>query len=124
MNNVILIGRITKDLEPKYSQSGTAVLKFNVAVDRIKKGEADFPSIIAFGKTAEFLTNYSGKGKLIAIQGHIQTGSYDKDGHKVYTTDVIADKVKPLEWGDSGQAERTATEQNEFFPVEDDDIPF
>lgn len=97
MNKVILQGRITKDLELRQSQSGTAVLGFTLAVNRkfVKEGEerqADFIMCKAFGKTAENINNYFGKGRLILIEGRIQTGSYEKeDGTKVYTTDVIVD---------------------------------
>ena len=97
MNKVILMGRLTKD--PETRQAGdTTVSKFTVAVDRRVKTEggqaADFPSVVAFGKTAEFISKYFKKGAKIAIEGRIQTGSYDKDGVKHYTTDVIAEAVE------------------------------
>ena len=92
MNQVILMGRLTKDPEIKYTQgdNAMAIAKYNLAVDRMKKGEADFISCIAFGKSAEFAEKYLHKGTKIAVTGRIQTGSYtNKDGQKVYTTDVI-----------------------------------
>lgn len=96
MNKVIVMGRITKDLEVKHAQSGTAILSFTVAVNRkfSKEGEekqADFISCRAFGKTSENIAKFFSKGSLILVEGRIQTGSYDKDGTKVYTTDVIVD---------------------------------
>ncbi len=98
MNIVALTGRLVRDPEIRYTNSGLSVARFNIAVDRDFKKEggpdADFPSIIAFGKTAEFIENYFTKGKKIEISGRIQTGSYEKeDGTRVYTTDVVADRV-------------------------------
>lgn len=106
MNKVFLIGRLTDDPDVRYSDSGTTVARFSVAVDRRfkKDGEqsADFPRVVAFGKTAEFIEKYFGKGKRIVIEGRLQTGSYEnKDGQKVYTTDVIVDQV---EFGESKAA--------------------
>ena len=97
MNKVILMGRLTKD--PETRQAGeTIVTKFSIAVDRRRKTEggqaADFPSVVAFGKTAEFINKYFKKGMKIAIEGRIQTGSYDKDGVKHYTTEVVAENVE------------------------------
>ena len=100
MNKVILMGRCTKDPEVRYGgANNTAVAKFSLAVDRrIKKeGEqaADFISCAAFGKTAEFLEKYGKKGTKFVIEGRIQTGSYtNKDGNKVYTTDVVVENVE------------------------------
>lgn len=99
INRAILLGRITKDLEVRMTPSGTAVLRFTLAVDRMpaKQGgekQTDFINCVAFGKRAEFINQYFGKGRLIAIEGNIKTGSYeDKNGRTVYTTDVIIDNV-------------------------------
>lgn len=98
MNKCIIIGRLTKDIDVRSSQSGTSVAKFTVAVDRrTKEKETDFINCTSFGKTAEVLQKYVRKGHRIGIVGHIQTGSYEKDGHKVYTTDVIVDEIEFLE---------------------------
>lgn len=102
INRVVLVGRITKDLELKYSQSGVAICRFNLAVNRTFKNgsgetEADFPSIVTFRKTAENAANFLRKGSLVGIDGKIQTGSYEKDGVRVYTTEIIADSVQFLE---------------------------
>lgn len=96
MNVVILQGRITKDLEIRQTTSGTSVLRFTVAVDRYskdKENDTDFISCIAFGKNAEFIGKWFSKGQMIALEGSIKTGSYEKNGQKVYTTDVIVDKA-------------------------------
>ena len=94
MNNVTLIGRLTKDPEIRYTEQQLAVVRFNIAIDRIGKDKgADFPSIVVFGKQAENCEKWLHKGRLVAIQGHIQTGNYtNKDGNKVYTTDVVVEE--------------------------------
>lgn len=89
MNNVALTGRPTKDPE-----DFPGVTKFTLAVPRRKPGETDFITCVSFGKTAEFVSKYVKKGTLYAITGHIQTGSYEKDGRKVYTTVVIIENVE------------------------------
>ena len=92
MNISIIMGRITKDLELRQTTSGTSVLRFTVAVDRYskdKENDTDFISCIAFGKNAEFIDKWFSKGQMIALEGSIKTGSYEKDGRKIYTTDII-----------------------------------
>lgn len=98
MNKVILMGRLTRDPEVRYSQGDTptAIARYTLAVDRRarKDGEAsaDFISCVAFGKSAEFAEKYLRKGTKLVITGRIQTGSYtNKDGQKVYTTDVVVE---------------------------------
>lgn len=99
MNKVILIGRITKDLELKYTQSNIAFTKFTLAVNRtFGEKETDFIQCIAWKKSAENTVKYCHKGSLIGVEGRIQTGSYDnKDGVRVYTTDIMCDNVQFLE---------------------------
>lgn len=104
MNKVILIGRLTKDPETRYSQgqSSTCIARYSLAVDRQFKrdGEqtADFLNCVAFGKQGEFAEKYLKKGTKIAVTGRIQTGSYtDKDGKKVYTTDVVVENHEFVE---------------------------
>ena len=116
MNNVNLIGRLTKEPELRYLQLGNsgAVVRFTIAVDkqlsREKKAEmesrnqptADFINIVAWGKTAENVAKFTQKGKRVAITGRIQTGSYQgQDGSKRYTTDVVASNVEFIDWKDS-----------------------
>lgn len=99
MNKVILIGRLTKTPELRYTTSNTAVCQFSIAVDRKYKSEgqptADFINIVAWRSTAEFVSKYFNKGSRIAIVGQIQTRNYEAtDGRKVYVTEVIADEVE------------------------------
>ncbi len=106
MNSVVLIGRLTRDPEVRYtSGSQMAVCTFSIAIDRpARQGEerkTDFPRITVFGKQAENCERFLKKGRLVGVQGRLQTGSYtNKDGATVYTTDVVADRVEFLEWGD------------------------
>lgn len=101
MNKVTLIGRMVKDVEVRYSQgeNSTAIARFTVACDRRGKDkEADFINCLAFGKSAEFIGKYFSKGNRIGINGRIQTGSYtNKDGQKVYTTDVVVEEAEFVE---------------------------
>ncbi|MCI5697735.1 MAG: single-stranded DNA-binding protein [Clostridiales bacterium] len=112
MNSVVLIGRLTRDPELRYTSSTQmAVASFTIAVDRPTRSggerQADFPRITVFGKQAENCDKYLAKGRLVAVQGRLQTGSYqNKNGDTVYTTDVIADRVQFLEWGDRPQSGR------------------
>lgn len=100
MNYTIQIGRLTKDVELRYTQQGTAVANFTVAVnrDRTANGEpeADFHRCTAWGKTAEAIANNLRKGAMVAVQGKIQNRSYDKDGQRVYITEIKVDYVKFL----------------------------
>jgi single-strand DNA-binding protein len=96
LNNVVLMGRLTKDAELRYTNSNMAYCNFTLAVNRrVKKDsqqQADFITCKAFSKTAESLAKFCEKGRQIAVMGRIQTGSYDnKEGQKIYTTDVIVD---------------------------------
>ena len=92
MNKVILMGRLTKDPAVRYTEGNEPIARYTLAVDRRKRNEADFISCVVFGKGAEFAAKYLKKGTKIAVTGHIQTGSFtNKDGVKVYTTDVVAE---------------------------------
>ncbi|MEK4231216.1 single-stranded DNA-binding protein [Solibacillus sp. FSL H8-0538] len=103
INRVVLVGRLTKDPELRYTPSGVPMARFTIAVNRTfsnQQGEreADFIGCIAWRKQAENLANFMKKGSLIGVEGRIQTGSYEgQDGKRVYTTDVIADAVQFLE---------------------------
>ena len=144
MNNVVLIGRLTRDPEVRYAASTQmAVARFSLAVDRGGRDKgADFINCVAFGKTAELMEKYTAKGLRLAVQGHIQTGSYDKqDGTKVYTTDVVADRVEFIEWGGDRPAGGTSHQSTSYsrpvadnnnmveempdsFQAIDEDVPF
>lgn len=127
MNKVILVGRLTSDPELKLVPgSGKAVTNFTIAVDRRFKREgqpeADFIPVVVWGKQAEATANYMTKGKQIAVSGRIEIRSYEaKDGTKRYVTEVIADEVQFLEWGN-----KQSNNDNSFdvTPVDDSDIPF
>ena len=127
MNIVVISGRLTKDPEVRYSSGNDpkAVARFNVAVNRMKEG-TDFISCVALGKTAEFIEKYFIKGKGIELTGRIQTGSYEKDGHKIYTTDVVADRVEfPKAPKDGSSSSSQSNVPSGFAEIDDDeDIPF
>lgn len=142
MNLVILYGRLTKDPELRYSQGGTANTFTTVAVDRGLSKEkrqeaeaagqptADFIGIKAFGKTAEMLSNYFRKGNRIAVEGKIATGSYEKNGQVIYTTDVIVTRVHFIESakenGGGGNNQGFAPQDNNagYYPIDNSDVPF
>ena len=116
MNKVILMGRLTRDPEVRYSQKGdsqesTCIARYTLAVDRRgRDAGADFISIVAFGRAGEFAEKYLHKGTKITISGRIQTGSYtNKDGVKIYTTDVVVDEQ---EFAESKAAEGGNTQGN------------
>ena len=124
-NAVFLIGRLTKDPQISYiSDTQTAVARFSVAISRGKDKDgndkgADFPNVVVFGKQAENCERYLSKGKLVGIEGRLQTGSYEKDGRKVYTTDVIANRVEFLEWDNKEKSEIPSG-----FRAVEDECPF
>lgn len=146
MNKVILMGRLTRDPEVKYSQgdNATAIARFTLAVERrIKRdneASADFINCISFGRSAEFVEKYFRKGTKIVICGRIQTGSYtNKDGQKVYTTDIVieeqdfAESKATSQQNNSGsvqnnsnsrQSQKPQPDPDEFMSVDDDDLPF
>lgn len=115
MNSVQLVGRLVRDPEVRYTGEGHTIARFSLAVERRFKSEggptADFPNCVAFGKTAEFIERYFRQGMRIGIQGRIQTGSYtNRDGVKVYTTDVVVDNCEFVE---SKSAQQNAGNSNE-----------
>lgn len=125
MNNVTLIGRLTRNPEIRGN-----VARFSIAINRGKNkdGEdlgADYPNIVCFGKTAELVDKYLGKGRLVGISGRVQTGKYDKDGKTVYTTDIVADRVEFLDKAvEQTQDAPAAAPVDGFAPLTDDDTPF
>lgn len=136
MNVVILMGRLTRDPDTRINGDST-VTKFTIAVDRRFRVKdeisptADFPSCTAFGKTAEFISKYFRQGTKIAITGRLQTGSYtNKDGVKVYTTEVIVNEAHFAESKgsqESGQAETAPANNGEWLNIPEgieNDLPF
>lgn len=111
MNSVALIGRLTRDPDVRWTQDQMAIANFSIAIDRPPKKdgtkETDFPRITVFGRQAENCEKFLKKGRLVGITGRIQTGSYtNKDGEKVYTTDVVADRLFIIEWPEEGQQDQ------------------
>ena len=137
MNKVIIIGRVVRDAEIRYSQgeSSTCIARYTLAVDRKFKQEgqptADFIKCIAFGKLGEFAEKYLHKGIKISVTGRIQTGSYkNKDGNTVYTTDVVVEEQEFCESKSSNQSQgndRPQTSSDDFMSIPDgveDGLPF
>lgn len=123
MNKWVGAGRLVKDPDVRYTGDQKAVARFTIAVNRRKKDETDFISCVAFGKQAEFVEKYFHKGMKADIAGRIQTGSYEKDGRKVYTTDIV---VEDIEFGESKAESKPAEKIDEgFMDVPDDsELPF
>ena len=131
MNKVILIGRLTKDVEVRYTQNNTMVASFSLAVNRRFKQEgqpeADFINIVAWNKVAEFASKYFGKGQQVAVVGRLQTRNYDdKDGKKVYVTEVIAEETYFADSKKNGNETYEDTFKDVKFEVSDtsSDLPF
>ncbi|MEA3423939.1 MAG: single-stranded DNA-binding protein [Bacillota bacterium] len=133
MNSVFLIGRLTKDPELRFvAGSGKAVANFSLAVNRefSKEKKTDFFRIVVWGKQAESVANYLKKGRLVAVRGSLQTSNYeDKNNVKRYVTDIVADRVEFLEWGDKSNSTQQKASDDEFDfsdfqTVEDEDVPF
>lgn len=128
MNRVILMGRATDDPQVVYTQDKTPVARFSMAIDRMKEG-TDFPSINAWGKTAETIEKYVRKGTKILVEGRLKTGSYtNKDGNKVYTTDVVCERFEFAESKKSEGTEKDPVDKliDDFLSIPDgmDEMPF
>lgn len=136
INRVVLVGRITKDPDLRKTQNGTSVVSFTIACNRhvpSQGQDADFISCVAWNKTADFMAQYVKKGALLGLEGRIQTRSYDdRDGKRVYITEVVADSVQFLESKKAAENvgnETTGALQNDecadyAAEIETDDLPF
>lgn len=130
MNNCSLIGRLVREPDVRYTTGANpiAVARFSIAIDTGygDKKRTDFPSIVCFGKTAENCEKYLVKGSQVGVTGRLQTGSYEKDGVKHYTTDVVADRVEFLTKPKSNNDVQAGNEEQleGFTALEDDDVPF
>ena len=127
MNTVILIGRLTRDPELKYTPNGNAVSTFTLAVDKpFGDKEADFVPIVVWQKLAESCANHLNKGRLVAVNGRLQIRNYnDKDGNKRKAAEVVANSVKFLDWGKKGEKSEPAAESDDTWDgVNLDDLPF
>lgn len=139
MNKVILTGRFTRDPEIKYTNDGISIARFSIAVNKrfVKEGSgqrADFLNCIAFGKAAEFIEKHFSKGMKAELSGRIQTGSYtNRDGQKIYTTDIVVEEIGFGESKGSNQSQqksevpRPETDPDEFMSIPDgidEEMPF
>ena len=128
MNSANIIGRVCNDVELRYTPSQMAVVKLNVAVDDGygEKKKTYFIPVTVFGKQAENCEKFVSKGKRIAVTGKIVTGSYEKDGRKVYTTDVVADRVEFLERAEKSEPKEAEPVPQGFAAVDESefDVPF
>ena len=123
MNKIILIGRMTKNAEVRYTQSNKAVAQFSLAVNRPGNKETDFINIIAWDKLGEIVQKYTHKGSLIAVEGRLQTRTYeDNNGNKKYITEVVANNINLLE--PKNKQKQTEERINNGLPEENLDIPF
>lgn len=124
MNNVVLMGRLTKDPVITRNQEGKAIARFSLAIDRIGDG-TDYPSCVAFDKTAEVIEKYVQKGTKIVVSGRIQTGSYkNRDDKTVYTTDVVVNNMEFCE--SKKQEEDVHTNKEGFIEIDESEegLPF
>lgn len=131
MNSVILIGRIGNDLELKKTPSGKSVINFSLAVNKFSKGEeksVDWINCQAWNQTADLMYQYLGKGSLIGVEGRIQTRNYDdKDGKKVYITEVVVDRVEFLEGRKNEndyEQQSSSYQQEPILHIDSSDLPF
>lgn len=120
MNSVALIGNLTRDVELRYTGDNLATATFSIAINRGRDKGADYPRITVFGKQAENCDKYLSKGSKVGIIGRIQTGSYEKDGQRVYTTDVVANNVEFL----STQEAREESPVEGFEQISAENLPF
>lgn len=131
MNDVVLKGRLVKDPNVTYAKNGSTISRFTIACDRFVKtdkgyeNQADFIPCVVFGKGAEIVEKNFTKGSEILIKGSIKTGSYEKDGKKIYTTDVLVDNFGGIEFCGSKKDGATASGNEDFMKVPDTgEIPF
>ncbi len=127
INNVTLVGRLTKDPNIRTTQNGVTVAQFSLAVDRnftSQNGqkEADFPNVVVFRKQAELVGKYLSKGRLCGVVGRLQTRKYDKDGQTVFVTEVVADSVQFLDSGNN-QQQNAGYQQNSYQPPQNNYQP-
>lgn len=129
MNNTVLVGRLTKDADLRYTGNGTATASFTLAVERVFKNangekETDFINCVVWRKQAEALANYTNKGSKLAVRGRIQTRSYDnKEGKKVYVTEVVVEEFTFLDSKKDSQSNQTSKKENKYPEFENSD-PF
>lgn len=127
-NKWIGIGRLTKDPDVRFTQEGTCVARYTVAIDRYKKDETDFIPCVAFGKQGEFAQKYLAKGKKVFVSGRIQTGSYvNKNGTRIYTTEIVVDGQEFVESKGRQEQQEIPPKSEGFMEIPDDaegELPF
>ena len=134
MNSIVLIGRITKDLELRTTEGQKSVCNFTLAVNRIGQEQADFINVAVWGQQAENLHKYQGKGSLIAVAGSLRVDNYEVEGQKRYNTYVLANNIEYLSSKNTGAEEKVEESKNDPFeemginvknmPIDDADLPF
>jgi single-strand DNA-binding protein len=118
-------GRLTKDWELKFTPQGTAVATNTIAINRMKKDEADFIPVVVWNKAAEFISEKTVKGNRVELTGRIQVRNYDnKEGKKIYITEVIAEEINPIDWASSVPSNVTNSDYEKMEEITDGDIPF
>ena len=125
MNHITLIGRLAKDPELKYSQSGKAYCRFTLAVAReFNREETDFLDCVAWNKTAETIAEWLNKGRRIAIQGRLETGGYEKDGKNIKTHNIVVDRFEFVDSDRSETSKNQSYSNNDDVLDDNDDFPF
>ena len=139
MNKAVIVGRLVRDPDVRALNDGKIVSKFTVAVDRRFKNkngekEADFIPVVVFGKPAEFVAEYVKKGNMVSVSGRITTGSYEKEGRKIYTTEITADEVNSIgskkdnqqdeQQSQNKKVDVMALDEDFHLISDDDDLPF
>ena len=131
LNRIVLIGRLTADPQLRYTQTGTAVSNFRIAVERTRPNpqgerEADFVDIVTWQRLAETCANNLSKGRLVAIDGRLQIREYEYEGQRRKATEVVADNVRFLDWPREGteKSENTDNDEEGMDSFSEDDVPF
>lgn len=128
MNKAMLSGRLTDEPRISTTTTGKKIARFNLAVNTTKD-KVDYPGFIAWERSAEFIENWCHKGTKLIIEGHIQTGSYEKDGKKVYTTDIVCDRIEFAESKakDGSEGQPTENQSDKFMDIPEglqEELPF
>lgn len=126
MNNVNIIGNLTRDVELRYTTDQKPIARFSIAVNDGygEQQRTSYIPIVVFGKQAENADRYLSKGSKVAVNGRIQTGSYEKEGRTIYTTDIIASNIEFLSPKQSANSERKPDEPSGFTALSEDEVPF
>lgn len=126
MNIVVLIGNLTRDVELRYTTDQKPIARFSIAVNDGygEQQRTSYIPIVVFGKQAENADRYLSKGSKVAVNGRIQTGSYEKEGRTIYTTDIIASNIEFLSAKQSANSERKPDKPSGFTALSEDEVPF